>query len=106
VTAHVPVVDAGLRLSALRALLGAITEGVRLVKVRREADLITFTAILSSSHHADAQEELSCAVTQIVADYPECQFSEEYLVSDDPLPRENLFSAGWVFQRYEPSRTD
>lgn len=95
------VVAPDLRLSAQRALLGAISPEIRLIKVRRDGDSITLTTIASQQLDEDAEEALSFAAAEIVADFPECQINERLIVSVDELPRENLLEHGWVYQRRE-----
>ncbi len=95
------VVDQDLRISAQRALLGAISPEIRLVKIRRDGDSITLTTIASQQLDEEAEDALSIAATEIVADFPECQINERLIVSVDELPRENLLEHGWVYQRRE-----
>jgi hypothetical protein len=95
------VVDAGLRLSALRALLGAVGPNVRMVKVSRVGEAITFTAIVATNVSDEEREALSEAATGIVADYACATIHEELVLSDAPLPREDVLEAGWVFERLE-----
>lgn len=95
------VVDSGLRLSAQRALLGAISPHIRLIKVRRSGSSITMTTIASQPIGEQAEEALSVAATEIVADFPDCQIEEQLLITSEELPRENLLEQGWVYQRFE-----
>lgn len=95
------VVDPDLRLSAQRALLGAISPHIRLIKVRRSGSSITMTTIASQPLGDRAEEALSVATTEIVADFPDCQIEEQLLISSKELPRENLLEQGCVFQRFE-----
>ena len=90
-----------LRLSVQRALLGAVSHKVRLIKVRRDGDAITMTTIVAEPLDNEAGEALSFAATEIIADFPDCQIREHLIVSVDELPRENLFEHGWVYQRRE-----
>ena len=96
------VVDAELRLSALRALLGAIHPDVRLVKVRRDDDRITFTAICDLPFSDTTLDALTTAAAEIEADFPNCLLDERITGSADPLPSEDILVEGWVFQRAEP----
>jgi hypothetical protein len=94
-------VDPDLRLSTQRALLGAISPAVRLVKVRRDADQITLATIVEAPLGEDASEALSIAATEIVANFPECRIRQCVIVSTGELPREDVLEEGWVFQRRE-----
>jgi len=95
------VVDPGLRLSALRALLGAIHPDVRLIKVRRDGEKITFTAICDLPFSDTTLDALTTAAAEIQSDFPDCDVNEKILGSADPLPRENILEEGWIFQRAE-----
>jgi len=95
------VVDPSLRISAQRALLGAIYPEVRLVKVRRDGSRITFTAICASPFSDTTLDALTTAAAEIQSDFPECDVNERITGSADPLPRENILEEGWVYQRAE-----
>jgi hypothetical protein len=95
-------VDPKLRLSAQRALLGAIHPGVRMVKVRRDHSRITFTAICDQPISDDALDALTTAAAEIAADFPDCDVDERIIGSTDPLPTEDVLTEGWLFQRAEP----
>lgn len=99
--ANMIAVDQGLRVSAQRALLGAIYPEVRLVKVRRDGDRITFTAICDTHFSDIALDALTTAASEIIADFPDCDLDERIIGSADPLPNENILVEGWVFQRAE-----
>jgi hypothetical protein len=94
-------VDSRLRLSALRALLGAIGPQVRLVKVRRDGSVITFTVVAAGPLDEADEEALSIAATEIIADFPDCLIDERLLISDGPLPIENALTEGWIYRRAE-----
>jgi hypothetical protein len=96
------VVPTDLRLSAQRALLGAIFPELRLVKVKRVDSTILFTAIADRPLSDGAVEALSIAATEIIADFPDCdRICEEVIVSNADLPQEDLLTEGWVYQRAE-----
>ena len=95
------VVDRGLRLSAQRALLGAILPEVRLVKVRRDGDRISFTAICDTPFSDITLDALTTASAEIISDFPDCDLNEQIIGSADPLPKEDILVEGWVFQRAE-----
>jgi hypothetical protein len=101
---HAPsmnVLDLSLRVSAQRALLGAIYPDVRLVKVRRDENRITFTAICDPTFSDATREALSIAATEIIADFPYCDLDEQIIGSADLLPKEHILVESWVFQRAE-----
>jgi hypothetical protein len=94
-------VAADLRLSAQRALLGAIYPEVRMVKVRRDGSRITFTAVCDTPFSDDTLDALTTAASEIAADFPDCDVDEIIAGSSDPLPREDVLVEGWLFQRAE-----
>jgi hypothetical protein len=96
-----PIVDPALRLSALRALLGAISPKIRLVKVSSAATLIELTAIAEAELNEEEREALSIAAAEIVADFPTSTIAEHIRVDKGPLPVEDALRAGWIYQRYE-----
>ncbi len=98
------VVDAPLRLSAQRALLGAIHPHVRLIKVSRDGSTIRLTVFAAEPLSDAATDALSTASAEIVADFPDCRIEERLLVTTDPLPVEDVLVEGWVYQRAEPAR--
>jgi hypothetical protein len=95
-------VDPSLRLSAQRALLGAISPEIRLIKLRRDGDQIVFTTIASRSLSEDVKKALSVAATEVIADFPGCRVDERLTVSSEPLPAEDIIKEGWVYRRIEP----
>lgn len=90
-----------LRLSAQRALLGAITPNVRLIKVVDDGSEIIFTVIAASPLDEAATDALSIAATEIVADYADRMINEITIVDAGPLQKENILEAGWVYLRAE-----
>lgn len=95
------VVDPALRLSAQRALLGAISPEVRLVKVSRIGAEIVLTTLTSEPLRPAALDAIETAASEIIADFPDCQIRGVVEVSLEKLPVENVLSAGWVFKRLE-----
>ena len=83
-------VDPDLRLSAQRALLGAISPQVRLVKVRRDGSCITLTAICDLAFSDATHDALTTAAAEIQSDFPECDVNERITGSAEPLPLANL----------------
>lgn len=95
------VVDPNLRLSAQRALLGAIYPEVRLVKIRRDGRCIRFTAVCDLPFSDLVLYALTAAAAEIQSDFPDCYVDERITGSAEPLPRENLLEEGWVYLRAE-----
>lgn len=100
------VIDASLRLSAQRALLGAIHPQVRLIKVSRDGSLIRLTILAAEPLGGKAVDALSAAAAEIVADFPDCRIEERVIVTKDPLPTEDVLAAGWVYQSAEAGRIE
>lgn len=98
------VVEASLRLSAQRALLGAIHPQVRLVKIMRDGALIRLTVLAEEILSDDALDALSTAGAEIIADFPDCRIKERVIVTKAPLPVEDVLAEGWVYQRAEAGR--
>jgi hypothetical protein len=94
-------VDASLRLSAQRALLGAVGPSVRLVKIADDGKDIVLSVVADSSLSDAEREALSVAATEIIADHPDRGLREEIFLSSDPLDKEDVLAAGWVFLRLE-----
>jgi hypothetical protein len=94
-------VDPALRLSAQRALLGAISPQVRLIKVRRDEEVIRLTTWIAEPLGDDAVDALAVAATEIIADFPDCLIEERLIVSQAPLPVEDCLAEGWVYRRAE-----
>lgn len=71
------------------------------MKIRRDIDRITFEAICDQNFSEKALDALTTAAAGIAADFPACDVDERITGSVDPLPREDVLSEGWVFQRAE-----
>ena len=94
-------VSAELRLSAQRALLGAVYPEVRLVKVKQTGSAIVMTSIIEAFSE-ECVDALSVAAAEIIADFPECDLEEKVFVTDEDLPDEDALAEGWVYQRATP----
>ena len=88
-----------LRLSAQRALLGAISCKVRQIQVVDNGHEITFTVIVAAPLNEAETDALSVAATEIVADYSDRIIAESIIVDSGPLRK--LSCAECVFQRLE-----
>jgi len=97
------IVEPELRLSAQRALLGAIHSAIRLVKIKREGSLIRLTIMAVEQLDDEAINALSVAAAEIVADFPTCRIEEQVLVDKGVLPTEDILAEGWIYQRLECS---
>jgi len=96
------VVDVGLRISAQSAFLGLIHPEMRLIKIKCIERVIHLTVVFSSQPTEKAIEDVSVAATEIIADFPDAKkISENIIVSDGPLPVEDLLEEGWVYRRAE-----
>ncbi|MCE9523032.1 MAG: hypothetical protein K8S25_11460 [Alphaproteobacteria bacterium] len=95
------VVDPRLRLSAQRALLGAICPAVRLIKVALCEREIVFSVVAAARLSAAEREALSVAAAEILSDFPDCTIKEEMVVDDGAIAREDVLVHGWVYLRAE-----
>jgi hypothetical protein len=90
-----------LRLIAQRALLGAVTPGLREVSVGLQESTVLFRAVFESEEAKEREwEELSCAATEVIADFEAgWRIAEEYLVvpTGQRPPRLDVL----VFERWE-----
>ena len=93
--------DTRLRLSAQRALLGAIGAGVRLIKIADDGRCITFTVVAAEPLDGSTREALSIAATEIAADFPDRTIDEIFIVDGGPLPSEAVTAGGWIYFRAE-----
>lgn len=91
-----------LRLSAQRALVGAVTPGLRAVSVEYSENIIKWRCIFESEQAKETQwEVLSAAATEVVSDYLHpVTINEEYLVVPS-LHAKMEHLASVVFLRYE-----
>jgi hypothetical protein len=95
-----PKPDVRLRLSAQRALLGAVPKTLREVSVELQGSVLRFRAVFEQEPSDDERELLSVACTEIVADYPDVHdVQDEYVVV--PPPAKPMPLAEVVFRRAE-----
>ncbi|HEX4301813.1 MAG TPA: hypothetical protein VHZ78_03415 [Rhizomicrobium sp.] len=91
-----------LRLSALRAFLGRIHPGMRLIKIKAVDHEIVVSIIMDEEPSEAVREDVSDAATEIIADFSApFVVREHFEVSTRPLSREDIFSEGWIFARAE-----
>lgn len=91
-----------LRLSAQRALWGAIPANLRAVSIGMEGERILFRCIFDGAPAHDERELLSVAATEIAADFWQKtipQIEEQYLEIAQPGKMEHLKYL--VYLRYE-----
>jgi hypothetical protein len=91
-----------IRLSAQRALLGAVPFRLRAVSVEIEGSIVRMKGIFDSGCTECDKEVLFVAGTEIIADFPSSfNIEEECLVVPHPQPMEHLTHL--VYLRHEPS---
>jgi len=90
--------DPALRLSAQRALLGAVGPNVLGVCVALEGGQLSFSGFMTESATEDEREALDIAATEILADFPEVTAEDLEIepVADTRLPHRD---GDWVFLR-------
>jgi hypothetical protein len=90
--------DAPLRLSAQRALLGAVGPDVLGVCVALEDGRLSFDGFMAESATDDEREALDMAATEMLADFPEATALDLKIepVADTRLPH---CDGDWVFLR-------
>jgi hypothetical protein len=97
-----PTNEGLLCLSAQRAFLGRIHPEMRLIKIKFAGSRIRLTVILGSPPNFKVSEDISEAASEIIADFPEAQKVEEFVVViPGALPKENLIEEGWIYKSAE-----
>lgn len=94
---------ASLSLSAQRAFLGRIVPCMRLIKVESIDDLIVLTCLTDQPPSAEVKELVSDAGGEIISDFPTANITEIVQEHREKLPRENIITHGWIYERYEDS---
>jgi hypothetical protein len=80
-----------LRLSGQRALWGNVPASLRAVSVQVDGNCIRFRAVFDVGATEDDKELLSCAATEIIADFsPPMTIDEEYIEVAVPGEMEHL----------------
>lgn len=98
---HPDPLGVDLRLSAQRALWGAIPPSLRAVSLELRGDVIHFRAVFQPGASDDDRELLSVAATEVLADFSApITIVEEFLESAAPARPESLRYL--VFLRAEP----
>ncbi len=87
------------RLSAQRALLGAISAPIRAVVVNIHGSGIRVTAYFDGEPAEEDADALSCVEAEIMADFPAHEVAVRSVRQDAP---QVIYDAGyWVYQRRE-----
>lgn len=96
-----PEIEIDVRLSAQRALLGAIPTSLRAVSVEVTGQTVRVRSIFDEGCTEDDKEMLSVAGTEIIADYlAPFTIDEEFLIIAMPQPMHHLTHL--VYLRHEP----
>lgn len=88
------------RLSAQRALLGAVPTSLRSFSVEVTGNVIHTRSIFDGTETPDHRELLSCVATEIISDFlPPFTIDEEFLCLPIGTPIQHLRHV--IFQRHE-----
>ncbi|CAI3922456.1 unnamed protein product [Commensalibacter communis] len=89
------------KLSANRAFLGHITSNVRAIAFDYTTNSVFIYAYYDTEPTEDDYEIIDCAVTEILADFPDFQ-SQEIILTQTNAPIDTLNSyKGWIFIKYK-----
>jgi hypothetical protein len=92
--------DIALRLSAQRALLGAVTQNLRHVSCDISGGDIAVLFVFDGPISEQDRDAASIACAEIISDFPGT-ISEECVRVDAPAPYRDKALRYWVFQRME-----
>jgi hypothetical protein len=91
-----------LRLSAQRAFLGRIHPEMRLVKIKALGTVIVLSIVVGSEPNERLREDVSDAMTEIIADFPQAtEIEERFEINSGSISGEDVLSEGWLFRRAE-----
>ncbi len=93
--------QASLILSASRALWGEVSSAVRAVFIREEGNEVQLTFIMDGPISDEDYESISCAGSELSADFPMHQIKELGIRLDAPEPIPHTEGAHMVFKRRE-----
>ncbi len=93
--------SATLRLSCVHAFISRVQANVRLIKITAVEAKILITVVLEDSPSQEQLESIQDASTEVIADFPGCNISEDIKISQDDIPFENVVEQGWIFRRHE-----
>lgn len=91
---------ASLLLSVQRALLGAISVGVRTVAVALTGRIIELRIYFDGPISVDDEEAMSCVASEVLADFPSAEDVTVCCMRKD-APEQIDEQGTWVFQRRE-----
>jgi hypothetical protein len=92
--------DVDLRLSAQRALWGAVPGSLRAVSIEmQETGIVKFRCVFDDSPSPHDRDLLGVAATEVLSDFPENGIEEDFIVVPHPKPIPHLKNI--VFQRHE-----
>jgi hypothetical protein len=92
--------DILLRLSAQRALLGAVTPNLRSFSVEMIGGTVTCQAVFEDAPAADEIDLIQSSSTEIIADFVDAEIEERFIVCvDQAMPKALTYL---IYQRHEP----
>ena len=95
-----PGADILLRLSAQRALLGAVTPNLRSFSVEMNGGTVTCQADFQDAPAAEEIDLVQSAGTEIIADFVDAKIDEQFIVcGDQAMPKALTYL---IYQRHEP----
>ncbi|MFN3814832.1 hypothetical protein [Brevundimonas sp.] len=95
-----PGADILLRLSAQRALLGAVTRNLRSFSVDMNGGTVTCQAVFEEAPAAEEIDLIQSAGTEIIADFLDAKIEERFIVNADrTMPKAITYL---IYQRHEP----
>ena len=95
-----PGADILLRLSAQRALLGAVTPNLRSFSVEIIGGTVTCQAVFEDAPAAEEIDLVQSAGTEIIADFVDAKIDEQFIVcGDQAMPKALTYL---IYQRHEP----
>lgn len=90
------------RLSAVGAFLGHIDSSMRLIKCYETGGTVHLVCVADTTATELTREMFSVAATEIAADlHHNLRLKEEFVISEEPIPKENVINSGWIFKRFE-----
>ncbi|MBG7614481.1 hypothetical protein IWC96_04185 [Brevundimonas sp. BAL450] len=95
-----PGADILLRLSAQRALLGAVTPNLRSFSVEMNGGTVACQAVFEEAPAAEEIDLIQSAGAEIIADFVDATIDERFIVSADQATPKALIYL--IYQRHEP----
>ena len=95
-----PGADILLRLSAQRALLGAVTPNLRSFSVEMNDGTVACQAVFGEAPAAEEIDLVQSAGTELIADFVDAKIDEQFIVcGDQAMPKALTYL---IYQRHEP----